>query len=234
MKFGIVIFPGSNCDHDCQHVVSNVLKQPVELLWHKDTDLKNCDALIVPGGFSYGDYLRCGAIAARSPIMQSVKDFADKGGLVFGICNGFQILVEAGLLPGVLMRNASLNFICKDIYLRAEHQQSPYTANLKAGEVLRVPIAHMEGNYFVDPRTLRKMETSNMIAFRYCDADGEVSEHKNPNGALANVAGVLNEQGNVCGMMPHPERCSEALLGNKDGLKIFESMLQWWTKKYEK
>ncbi len=227
MKFGIVVFPGSNCDHDCEHVLGNVLGQETVFLWHKERELQGADCLVLPGGFSYGDYLRSGAMAACSPIMDSVKRFAAQGGLVIGICNGFQILTEAGLLPGALMRNASLKFICKDVYVRIERNDTPFTASCKSGEVLRIPIAHMDGNYFADRKVLTRAEQSRQVLFRYCDAEGHVDEEHNPNGALEAIAGMVNERGNVCGMMPHPERCSESLLSNTDGIKIFESIVAW-------
>lgn len=226
MKFGVLVFPGSNCDQDTYHAVSNVLGEPAAFLWHESSSLENCDAIIVPGGFAYGDYLRTGAIAHFAPIMQSVKKFAASGGLVLGICNGFQILAESGLLPGALMRNAGLKYICRQVYLRAETSDSPFTHQLAEGDVLKIPIGHMEGNYFCDPATLDKLERERRIGFRYATAQGEVTAAANPNGSLANIAGVLNEGRNVLGMMPHPDRSSEALLGSADGLRIFRSMVQ--------
>jgi phosphoribosylformylglycinamidine synthase I len=216
MKFGIVVFPGSNCDHDAFHVAKEVLGQEAELLWHKDRDLKGSDVVIVPGGFSYGDYLRCGAIARFSPVMEEVTAFAKKGGKVFGICNGFQILTEAGLLPGALLQNASRKFICKDVQLTVENASTPFSKKLKKGESLRIPIAHAEGNYFIDDDGLKRLEGEGQVVFRYVD---------NPNGARNGIAGIVNAQGNVLGMMPHPERASEAALGNVDGRRIFESLL---------
>jgi len=226
MKFGIVVFPGSNCDHDCYHVVKNVLGQEAEYIWHKETQINGFDCLILPGGFSYGDYLRTGAIAKFSPVMKGVKEFADSGGLVIGICNGFQILVEAGLLPGVLMRNRDLKFICENRYLKVENRDIPFTRLYNKGEVINVPIAHADGNYFADDQTLKRLQDNGQIVFRYCDADGNTTEEANPNGSLLNIAGVCNEKRNVLGMMPHPERCAEEIMGNTDGKKIFESLLK--------
>ena len=225
MKFGVLVFPGSNCDHDTYNAVAAVAQQPATFLWHESHDLENCDAILVPGGFSYGDYLRTGAIARFAPIMESVKRFAESGGLVLGICNGFQILCESGLLPGALIRNAGLKYICKQVHLRTETIDSPFTQRLTKGEVLKIPIGHMEGNYFCDEFTLAELEADNRIAFRYATADGAVTPEANPNGSLANIAGVLNEGRNVLGMMPHPDRSSEAMLGSADGLKIFNSMI---------
>jgi len=225
MKFGVITFPGSNCDHDCVHVVTAVAGQKAVELWHESTDLQGCDAVIVPGGFAYGDYLRTGAIAKFSPIMQSVKQFADKDGLVIGICNGFQILCESGLLPGALMRNAGLKYICKQVHLRVESVDSPFTNNMKNGEVLMLPIGHMEGNYFCDEATLAGLHKKEQVIFRYCTPDGDVTEAGNPNGALDNIAGICNEGRNVMGMMPHPDRSSEEMLGSADGLKIFKAMV---------
>ncbi len=224
MKFGVLVFPGSNCDHDTYHVVEDVLGQPVSFLWHNSSDLEGCDAILVPGGFAYGDYLRTGAIASFAPIMQSVKKCAAGGGLVLGICNGFQILCESGLLPGALMRNAGQHFICKHIHLRAETADSPFTNGFSKGQVMQAPIAHMEGNYFCDAETLKMLERQDRIAFRYATAEGKVTPAANPNGALDNIAGILNEGRNVLGLMPHPERSSETLLGSADGLTIFKSM----------
>lgn len=226
MKFGVLVFPGSNCDHDTQHVLAEVAQQPAVYLWHDSPDLENCDAILVPGGFAYGDYLRTGAIARFSPVMQSVKNFAAQGGLVLGICNGFQILCEAGLLPGALLRNAALQYICKQVYLRAETTDSPFTHNLERGQVLKMPIGHMEGNYFCDAETLAELKRADRVAFRYVTAEGEVTREANPNGSLDNIAGILNEGRNVLGMMPHPDRSSEALLGSADGFKIFASLVE--------
>lgn len=216
MKFGIVVFPGSNCDHDAYHVVHHVLRQPAEFLWHKDRDLRGSDVVILPGGFSYGDYLRCGAIARFSPVMEEVAHFARSGGKVFGICNGFQILTEAGLLPGVLLQNASRKFVCRQVDLQVENAGTPYSRSLVQGQRIRVPIAHAEGNYYIDDEGLARLEGEGRVVFRYVE---------NPNGARANIAGIVNERGNVLGMMPHPERASEDILGGSDGRLIFESML---------
>lgn len=226
MKFGIVVFPGSNCDHDCYHVVKNVLRQEAEYIWHKETQIKGFDCLILPGGFSYGDYLRTGAIAKFSPVMKEVKEFADGGGLVIGICNGFQILVEAGLLPGVLMRNRDLKFICENRHLKVENSDTRFTSLYSKGEVINLPIAHADGNFFADEETLKRLQDKGQILFRYCDADGNTTDDANPNGSLLNIAGVCNEKRNVLGMMPHPERCAEAIMGNMDGKRVFESILK--------
>ena len=225
MKFGVLVFPGSNCDHDTYHVISEIAHQPVRFLWHDSEDLGGVDAVVVPGGFAYGDYLRTGAIAHFSPVMQSVKKFAAGGGPVLGICNGFQILTEAGLLPGALMRNAGLKYICKQVHLRTETTNSPFTNQLAKGEVLQVPIGHMEGNYFCSPEELARLEAEDRIAFRYATAAGAITAEANPNGSLSNIAGILSEKRNVLGMMPHPDRSSEALLGSADGWKIFASMM---------
>jgi phosphoribosylformylglycinamidine synthase I len=225
MKFGVLVFPGSNCDHDTYNVVSEISQQPVTFLWHDSPSLENCDAILVPGGFAYGDYLRTGAIARFSPVMQSVKKFAVDGGLVLGICNGFQILAEAGLLPGALMRNAGLKYICKQVYLRTETTDTPFTHTLNKNEVVKIPIGHMEGNYFCDPETLSQLERNDRIVFRYSTPAGEITPEANPNGSLGNIAGILNEGRNVLGMMPHPDRSSENLLGSADGFKIFASMV---------
>jgi phosphoribosylformylglycinamidine synthase subunit PurQ / glutaminase len=225
MKFGVLVFPGSNCDHDTYNVVAELAHQPVVFLWHDSPSLENCDAILVPGGFAYGDYLRTGAIARFSPVMQSVRKFAADGGLVLGICNGFQILCEAGLLPGALMRNAGLQYICKQVYLRTETTDSPFTQTLERGQVLKVPIGHMEGNYFCDETTLAELKRGDRIVFRYATPEGAVTGEANPNGSLENIAGILNEGRNVLGMMPHPDRSSEVLLGSADGFKIFESLV---------
>jgi phosphoribosylformylglycinamidine synthase len=226
MKFGVLVFPGSNCDHDTYNVIAEIANQPVTFLWHDSEDLGCVDAILVPGGFAYGDYLRTGAIARFSPVMQSVQKFAAEGGLVLGICNGFQILTEAGLLPGALMRNAGLKYICKQVNLRVETADSPFTSRLAKGDVLRIPIGHMEGNYFCSDEELRRLESDDRIVFRYANSAGEVTAEANPNGSLSNIAGILNEKRNVLGMMPHPDRSSEALLGSADGFRIFESMLE--------
>jgi phosphoribosylformylglycinamidine synthase I len=224
MKFGVLVFPGSNCDHDTHHVLGGVMGQPVTYLWHESHDLEGCDAILVPGGFAYGDYLRTGAIARWAPIMQSVSRFAASGGLVMGICNGFQILCEAGLLPGALMRNAGQRYICRQLHLRAETDNSPFTNGLAKGQLLRMPIGHMEGNYFCDSATLETLNRDHRIAFRYVDAAGTTTAAANPNGSLDNIAGILSEGRNVLGMMPHPDRSSEALLGSSDGLLLFQSL----------
>lgn len=224
--FGVVVFPGSNCDHDCYHVLKHVFHQDVSFIWHKEERIdKRFRVLILPGGFSYGDYLRTGAIARFSPVMKAVERFAKDGGLVLGICNGFQILLEAGLLPGAMMRNKNLKFICKDVYIKVEKTDTPYTKECKKGQVLRIPIAHMDGNYYVDPDTLNDLEENRQIVFRYSTGNGEITEEANPNGALHNIAGICNKEGNILGMMPHPERCSESVLGNEDGRLIFESLI---------
>lgn len=226
MKFGVLVFPGSNCDHDTYNVIAEIARQPVTFLWHDSEDLQGVDAVLVPGGFAYGDYLRTGAIARFSPVMQSVQKFAAGGGLVLGICNGFQILTEAGLLPGALMRNAGLKYICKQVHLRVEITNTPFTNQLAKGEVLQIPIGHMEGNYFCTTEDLRQLEAEDRIAFRYATPAGEISAAANPNGSLGNIAGILNEGKNVLGMMPHPDRSSEKLLGSSDGWKIFASMVE--------
>jgi phosphoribosylformylglycinamidine synthase len=225
MKFGIIVFPGSNCDDDCRHVLNDVMGHEAFFLWHKSSDINGADCLILPGGFSYGDYLRCGAMAAQSPIMKSVQKFANGGGLVLGICNGFQILQEARLLPGALMRNTTLKFICRNVYLRVEHTNSFFTSECRRGEILRIPIAHADGSFYMERKSLNKIIDKGQVVFRYCSEDGEVSSEFNPNGSMENVAGVTNQDGNVCGMMPHPERCSESILGSRDGIKIFESII---------
>ena len=224
MKFGVIIFPGSNCDHDAYWTVEQVLKQPVTFLWHESHELENSDVIIVPGGFAYGDYLRTGAIAKFSPVMESVRKFADGGGLVIGICNGFQILCESGLLPGALMRNAGLKYVCKPVHVRVESADTPFTNACREGEVLRIPIGHMEGNYFSDEATLEELRRADRIVLRYCDPSGQITEASNPNGSLDNIAGICSPGRNVLGMMPHPERASETLLGSVDGFKIFESL----------
>jgi phosphoribosylformylglycinamidine synthase len=224
MKFGVLVFPGSNCDHDTHHALGAVMGAPVTYLWHASHDLEGCDAVLVPGGFAYGDYLRTGAIARFSPIMQSVRQFADAGGLVMGICNGFQILCEAGLLPGALMRNAGQRYVCRHLHLRVETTNSAFTGELALGQVLQMPIGHMEGNYFCDAETLAALKRDDRIAFRYATPAGELTAEANPNGSLENIAGILGEGRNVLGMMPHPDRSSEALLGSADGLLLFQSM----------
>ena len=228
MKFGVVTFPGSNCDFDAFAAVRDVLKQPVEFLWHGDADLKACDVIILPGGFSYGDYLRAGAIARFSPVMQAVVEFARSGGLVWGICNGFQSLLEAGLLPGAMLKNRSLRFSCRQVYLRTETSSSPYTCGIPEGTVLKVPIAHSEGNYYAPDDVLDALERSGRVAFRYCSPTGKLEDRHNPNGSARYIAGMLSEDGNVLGMMPHPERAVESILGSVDGLRLFESVAQWF------
>lgn len=225
MNIGVVVFPGSNCDHDCQYVFKDVLRQDVTMVWHRETSLAGLDAVILPGGFSYGDYLRTGAIARFSPVMQAVKQYATEGGLVLGICNGFQILSEAGLLPGAMLRNKSLHFICKDAYVRVENAATPFTSACKPGQVLKIPVAHADGNYYTDPVTLAGLQANAQVVFRYCTADGRVTPEVCPNGSLDNIAGIRNAEGNVLGMMPHPERCVEAMLGNEDGRTIFQSII---------
>lgn len=224
MKFGVIVFPGSNCDHDAYHVISKHVGQPVEFVWHKETDLSRFDAVIVPGGFSYGDYLRAGALARFSPVMKAVKEFAKDGKFVFGICNGFQILCEAGLLPGALMRNAGLHFVCKHINIKVENKDTAYTNEIEADKVLSIPIAHAEGNYVCDDETFHLLEENKQIIFRYCDENGELNPESNPNGSRSNIAGISNLDGNVLGMMPHPERACEELLGSNDGREIFRSL----------
>ena len=224
MKVGVLVFPGSNCDRDCYDAVHQVFRQDVEFVWHQETRLTGFQAIILPGGFSYGDYLRCGAIARFSPIMKAVRRFAEDGGFVLGICNGFQILLEAGLLPGTMLRNRSLKFICRQVHLRVEAQDNAYTRGYRPRQVLRMPIAHAEGNYYVDAETLERLKQNRQIVFRYCHSDGTVDERANPNGSLENIAGILNERRNVLGMMPHPERASEILLGSQDGRGLFDSL----------
>ncbi len=224
MKFGVIVFPGSNCDHDAYHVVSKHVGQPVDFVWHQETDLSSFDAVIVPGGFSYGDYLRAGALARFSPVMESVKKFASDGKFVFGICNGFQILCESGLLPGALRRNAGLHFVCKHVNLKVENQDTPFTSMVEAGRTLSIPIAHAEGNYTCDDKTYNSMEENGQIVFRYADENGEIIDEANPNGSRSNIAGICNQDRNVLGMMPHPERACEELLGSNDGRDIFRSL----------
>jgi phosphoribosylformylglycinamidine synthase len=224
VKFGVIVFPGSNCDHDAYHVISKHVGQPVDFIWHRDTDLSSYDAVILPGGFSYGDYLRAGALARFSPVMNSVKDFAASGRLVLGICNGFQILCEARLLPGALIRNRDLHYICEHVTVRAETTETPFTNQLQAGSVLRIPIAHAEGNYVCDDQTLEELESEDRIVFRYCNERGETTEAANPNGSRNNIAGICNRERNVLGLMPHPERACEDLLGSSDGRDIFRSL----------
>ncbi len=225
MKFGVVRFPGSNCDDDCYHVAKNVIGVETDILWHKEQKLlSEYSCIIIPGGFSYGDYLRPGAIAKFSPIISSLKEYAERGGLIIGICNGFQILLEAGFLEGVLIRNKTLNFICKDVYVKIENKSTPFSNVDK--DILRIPIAHKEGCFYCDEEMLEKLKRNNQIVFRYCDENGNISEETNPNGSLYSIAGICNEKGNVLGMMPHPERCAESILGNEDGKLIFNSIIK--------
>jgi len=226
MKFGVVVFPGSNCDHDAFHAVGSVLEKPVEFIWHQSEDLSGFDAVILPGGFSYGDYLRTGAIARFSPVMRAVERFARAGGLVLGICNGFQILCEAGLLPGALMRNTGLRFICRHVHIRVETTATPFTSAARAGQVLRIPIAHADGNYVCDDATLAELKRHDQIVFRYCASGGALDPGANPNGSLEAIAGICNRQRNVMGLMPHPERAVEATLGSTDGLVVFRSLIE--------
>ena len=225
MKFGVVIFPGSNCDHDCYYAVESVLRKPVEFIWHQDTSLSGFDAVILPGGFAYGDYLRTGAIARFSPVMGALSAFARSGGLVIGICNGFQILMEAGLLPGALLPNIGLKYVCRWLHLRTESVATPFTSRIDAGQLLHIPIGHGDGNFYADDDTVRRLEDQDQVVFRYVDAQGDVTRDANPNGSLGNIAGIVNESRNVLGMMPHPDRSSEKILGSEDGRLIFESMV---------
>ena len=229
MKFGVVVFPGSNCDDDALHVAHHVLGQQAEFIWHQSADLAGADAIILPGGFSFGDYLRTGAIARFSPVMRSGEKFARAGGIVLGVCNGFQILLEAGLLPGAMLRNAGLRFRCLPVHIRVETTDTPFTCAARRGQVLEAPIAHNDGNYFCDPATLDALERNNQIVFRYTTPEGSEDAAANPNGSLANIAGICNRERNVMGMMPHPERASEIALGSADGLVVFRSLLQWFT-----
>ncbi|MDH3891368.1 MAG: phosphoribosylformylglycinamidine synthase subunit PurQ [candidate division Zixibacteria bacterium] len=224
MKVGVVTFPGSNCDYDSYSAVRHILKEEVEFLWHQSTDLAGCDMVVLPGGFAYGDYLRAGAIARFSPIMEEVIKFAHAGGLVLGICNGFQVLTECGLLPGALLRNRHLRFSCKFVYLRVENSDSRFTCESAVGAVLKIPIAHGEGNYYFHDDRIRELEDNGQVLLRYCDRAGKVTDEANPNGSLNNIAGILNREGNVLGMMPHPERAVEELIGSTDGLEIFGSV----------
>ncbi len=225
MKFGVVIFPGSNCDQDMIYALRNVMKQEVVELWHKDTDLKGCDFIVLPGGFSYGDYLRSGAIARFSPIMEKVIEFANNGGYLLGVCNGFQILCEAGLVPGALMHNDERKFICKNVFITPQSKDALITSNIASGKALKIPIAHGEGKYYADTETLKRMNENGQIIFRYCDEQGKITDAANPNGAIDNIAGVCNAAKNVFGMMPHPERAVDSELSNIDGRVIFESIL---------
>lgn len=226
MRFGVVVFPGSNCDYDCYYVLKNVLKREVDFIWHKEKNVSDYHCLILPGGFSYGDYLRTGAIARFSPVMKSVEEYARAGGLVIGICNGFQILLEAGLLPGAMLRNKALNFICRFVNIRVENDTTPYTYLYQRGQVLKIPIAHIEGNYYAGEETIRSLKENGQIVFRYCDEKGGLSPSSNPNGSKDAIAGICNREGNILGMMPHPERASESILGSEDGRLIFESVIK--------
>ncbi len=226
LKFGIVVFPGTNCDRDCWHVVTRVLGCKARYVWHEETDVSDLDALILPGGFSYGDYLRVGAIARFSPVMEAVRKFAEEGRFVIGICNGFQILVEAQMLPGAFLRNQGLRFRCRPVHIRVETNDTPFTSLCQPGQVLQIPIAHADGRYFTDPKTLEKLERDRRIVFRYCDRLGRVTDEANPNGSVAHIAGIVNETKNVLGLMPHPERASEKILGSEDGLFIWRSIVR--------
>jgi phosphoribosylformylglycinamidine synthase I len=226
MKFGVVVFPGSNCDHDAFYAIGNVLKKPVEFIWHQSENLANCDAIILPGGFAFGDYLRTGAIARFSPVMKSVEKFARSGGMVLGICNGFQILLEAGLLPGAMMRNSGLRYICRHVHIRVEQTDTPFTNAARQRQVLKIPIAHNDGNYTCDEATLADLEKNRQVIFRYTTPDGADDAAGNPNGSMANIAGICNRERNVAGLMPHPERAVEEAVGSADGLVIFLSMVE--------
>ena len=225
MKFGVVVFPGSNCDHDAFYAVQSFLGQEAAFLWHESRDLEHSDVVILPGGFAYGDYLRTGAIARFSPILAAIRNFADSGGLVMGICNGFQILLEAGLLPGAMLRNRGLQFICRPVHLRVENTHTAFSNSCLPNQVLEIPIAHGEGNYFADPATIKALENAGQVVFRYCSPDGEVTDAANPNGSVHNIAGISNRDGNILGMMPHPERASDPLVGSNDGRLIFQSLI---------
>jgi phosphoribosylformylglycinamidine synthase len=227
MKFAIVVFPGSNCDHDTEHVTRHVLGQETELVWHKDTSLGGADAVILPGGFAHGDYLRTGAIARFSPIMREVSRFAAAGGPVLGICNGFQVLLEAGLLPGAMLRNRSLHFRCEFLHVRVEQTDTPFTGTCHAGQLMRMPIAHGDGNYYAEPDVIARLEENRQVVFRYVSSTGEATDESNPNGSVHNIAGICNEARNVVGLMPHPERACELAVGSADGLAVFKSMVQW-------
>jgi len=227
MRFGVVVFPGSNCDHDTLHVLKDVFKQESFFLWHKEHDLKKADCIVLPGGFSYGDYLRSGAIARFSPLMQEIKEFALSGGIVMGICNGFQVLLELGLLPGAMLRNKNLKFLCQNVHVRIENTDTPFTNRGKLGQVLTIPIAHFDGNYYAEKAQIKKIKQNRQIALRYCTADGKLSEESNVNGSVEHIAGLMNEKRNVLGMMPHPERASESCLGSCDGEIIFKSIIDY-------
>jgi len=225
VRFGVINFPGSNCDHDCYFVIKHFFSQEVEFIWHKETSLSSFDVIILPGGFSYGDYLRCGAVARFSPVMKTIEKYIKKGGMVLGICNGFQILLESGILPGAMLRNRSLRFVCKDVFLKVENNLIPFTRSTQENEILRLPIAHADGNYFVDSKTLKEMEKNQQIVLRYCSLEGKLTEISNPNGSLHHIAGICNKEGNVLGLMPHPERACDPLIHHEDGRAIFESLI---------
>ena len=225
MRIAVIVFPGSNCDHDVYHVFRKILSQETEFVWHKDTNLNGFDTIVLPGGFSYGDYLRCGAIARFSPIMKEVIRKGSQGARIIGICNGFQILTESGLLPGVLLKNDHQKFVCKTVNLKVENNQTPFTNMCDKGEILRIPVAHGEGNYYCEKETLKSLTDSGQIIFRYVDQSGELTKKANPNGSLQNIAGIINKEGNILGMMPHPERRSEDILGHNDGVKVLKSLL---------
>jgi phosphoribosylformylglycinamidine synthase len=227
MKFAVVVFPGSNCDEDAYHAAKDVIGQQAEYVWHKETSLKHADAVILPGGFAHGDYLRTGAMARFSPIMQAVREFADRGGPVLGICNGFQVLLEAGMLPGAMLRNRGLKFRCEHVHIRVEQTDTPFTGACRRGQVLEIPIAHGEGNYYADPETIARLETGCQIVFRYTTSSGDVADEANPNGSVASIAGLCSERRNVVGLMPHPERACESALGSADGLVILDSVVQY-------
>jgi phosphoribosylformylglycinamidine synthase len=226
VKFGVVVFPGSNCDADAYHAFKDALGQPTTYLWHKDHDLQGVDCVVLPGGFSYGDYLRSGAIARFSPLMQEVREFAGKGGLVLGICNGFQVLLELNLLPGAMLRNKRLKFLCQYVTIRVENDQTPFTRKGTKGQILRIPIAHFDGNWYAPPDTLKEVEDNGQVVFRYCDPEGRLTPESNVNGSLNSIAGLSNKNGNVMGMMPHPERAVESILGSEDGLVVLRSLLE--------
>lgn len=230
MKFGVVVFPGSNCDYDTFYVLKDVIQQETTFLWHKEHNLKNVDCVILPGGFAYGDYLRSGAIAKFSPLMQDVQEFAQKGGFILGICNGFQVLLELGLLPGAMLRNKNLKFLCQYVHIKIENDKTAFTNKGEKGQTLNIPIAHFDGNYFAPPETIQELNENNQIVFRYSDAKGHINEEANVNGSIENIAGIINTKGNIMGMMPHPERASEAILGSEDGKIIFQSIESWMSR----